>query len=313
MMKIGSAGDHQKREALSLLLSHLPTTERDEQVTELLEAEQQQLLSLEGLLVAHSKDQVRGALLYLMQPDRCAYVWQPVVIESDDSERIADMLLSEVLQRLQQENPWIAQCLLDPHARRDRARLARNGFPHLVDLHYLSRNLSEPIWESNAPPLETMTYREENNHHRFAKILERTYIDSLDCPGVQGTRTGDDAILSHKSTGVFLPDQWTLFQIAGKDVGVLILADHPEQNAWELVYMGLVPEARGAGYGREILRLGLCAARAAGKESLCLAVDSQNHYARRVYDEAGFQLAEVRSVHAFIPPWKSANATIHKL
>ena len=35
----------------------------------------------------------------------------------------------------------------------------------------------------------------------------------------------------------------------GRDVGVLLLADHPRARHWELMYMGLVPEARGTGLG----------------------------------------------------------------
>ena len=44
------------------------------------------------------------------------------------------------------------------------------------------------------------------------------------------------------------------FQIAqrsrrcgGSDVGVLLLTDHPVDGQWELLYMGLAPEARGGG------------------------------------------------------------------
>ena len=35
---------------------------------------------------------------------------------------------------------------------------------------------------------------------------------------------------------------------------MLLLADHPKARHWELMYMGLVPEVRGRGWGRQIAR-----------------------------------------------------------
>ena len=301
MISVFSATNDRKPAVLAVLLSHLPASEREQQIGELLEAEQEQLLSLDGLLAAVKDNQIVGAALFLMQPDRCAYVWQPVVLDSTDSTPVADALLSEMAKRVERENAWIGQCLIDPSETSDREALSRNGFPHLADLHYLSRPLTDPIPEPGDTLLTPISYGQGENHERFRQVIERTYIGSLDCPGIQGHRTGDDAILSHQSTGIFLPDQWTIVSDQRGDAGVLLLADQPDQQAWEVVYMGIVPEARGNRYGREMLLRGLAAAKAAGCEAVVLAVDSNNQFARRLYDGLGFQLTEIRSVHALIP------------
>ena len=94
-----------------------------------------------------------------------------------------------------------------------------------------------------------------------------------------------------------LPDQWLVFRDGGRDVGVLVFADHPEQNAWELVYMGVVAEARGRGFGREMVGIGLQSALRSGRDNLVLAVDGRNVFARRIYESFGFCGFDVKSVY----------------
>ena len=155
-----------------------------------------------------------------------------------------------------------------------------------------------------------MTFVPSENIERFGDLIQRTYAGSLDCPDLDGIRSGADAIASHSATGVFMPEQWTIARRAGQDVGVQIFADHPEQDAWELVYMGILPEARGRGYGKTMLLQGLHRARDGGRGSVLLAVDGRNRFARRVYDDLDFRLLETRSIHALFPTRNNANPQI---
>jgi ribosomal protein S18 acetylase RimI-like enzyme len=82
----------------------------------------------------------------------------------------------------------------------------------------------------------------------------------------------------------------------GRDVGVLLLADHPRAGHWELMYMGLVPEARGHGWGRHIARHAQWLARCAAVERIVLAVDAANRPALAMYERAGFAEWDRRSV-----------------
>ena len=56
----------------------------------------------------------------------------------------------------------------------------------------------------------------------------------------------------------------------------------------ELVYMGLVPEVRGHGWGLELVRRAQGIAGRCGRERLVLAVDAQNAPAVALYEAAGF-------------------------
>lgn len=69
---------------------------------------------------------------------------------------------------------------------------------------------------------------------------------------------------------------------------MLLLGDHPDQNAVELVYVGVTPEARGAGLGRRLVEEGLRLGRERERVALFLAVDERNSYAVSVYEDLGF-------------------------
>src|SRR5262249_11638790 len=84
---------------------------------------------------------------------------------------------------------------------------------------------------------------------RLAQIVQRTYVDTLDCPTIQGLRNVDDVLSTYKSVGIFDASRWFFVQHDNADVGCLLLADHPHHQNCELVYMGIVPEARGHGWG----------------------------------------------------------------
>ncbi len=81
-------------------------------------------------------------------------------------------------------------------------------------------------------------------------------------------------------------------------VGVLLLTHVPLRPAIELVYVGVVPQARGRSYGRLLVRLAIEAASRARKDHLMLAVDRRNHYALKIYGELGFTETDRR--HAWI-------------
>lgn len=307
-IQIAAAQGAAQRTALRLLLNHLPVPEREEEITRLQQSAADGSLSLQGLLLATCADRPVGAVLFLLQPDGCGFVWPPHVVPPDEAGEVADCLLSAVVRELDAAGVWLGQCVLDPDALADRRVLTRNGFPHLTNLHYLQRDLTDlPRGPHNRPEskdggpveegLSVEVVHPDQAGDRLAKLIERTYIDSLDCPALNGVRNGREAMATHRTTGVFLPEGWLIFREAGRDVGVLLFADQPEQNAWELAYMGVVPEARGRGIGRKMLQYGLQLAARSPRRFVLLAVDEDNCYARALYASAGFVPLSVKAVH----------------
>ena len=78
-------------------------------------------------------------------------------------------------------------------------------------------------------------------------------------------------------------------RIPGKPeaASVLLMAEVPGRDVWEVVYLGLTPAARGRGLGRAVLQHALELARTHVSQ-LELAVDCRNTPATRLYQSTGF-------------------------
>jgi mycothiol synthase len=295
MISVAPVDSARWTEALSLLFSRFSPAERDQRVAEVLGSGE---LDLTGLLIAEADGKPFGAGLYAMQADKTAFVWPPGVSSvADEPAHVADAILQEVGRRIDAAGAWLGQCLLEPDAHADRDALTRNGFAHFADLSFLLRSLSSPLPPVADIGFETVAFNPATNAGRFADVLEQTYIGTLDCPRLGGLRSGAEALAGHRLAGRFSPDRWKIYRVDNDDVGVLLLTDHPDQNTWEVVYMGIVPAWRGRGLGRAMLLAGLHDAQAAGTGAVTLAVDTANNYAKKIYEEVGFVEIGARAVH----------------
>ncbi|MFQ5730492.1 MAG: GNAT family N-acetyltransferase [Planctomycetaceae bacterium] len=298
-MRVQPAGEIDLRVALEILLRAVEPQQRERQIADALRERSIAGLSLDGLLLAARAGAPVGVILFVIQPDGCGFVWPPVVATQHDGETVADALLQAVTGRLDGAGAWIGQSLLDPGRPDDEARLTRNGFARLTQLDYLQRALS-PSLPEDEQRLQVVRADPTADERRLGELIERTYDRSQDCPGLTGLRTGRQAVAGHRTTGVLLPNGWFILRENGRDVGVLVLADQPDQHAWELVYMGVVPEARGRGFGEEIVRLALREAQGSNRDWLLLAVDRRNGPAQRVYQSYGFKAFDSKVV--FVRP-----------
>jgi ribosomal protein S18 acetylase RimI-like enzyme len=108
-------------------------------------------------------------------------------------------------------------------------------------------------------------------------------------------------LAGYKAVGIYDASRWFLvIQSEGegnvRDVGCLLLTEHPAEKNWELIYFGVVPLARGARLGIEIVRHAQWLMRQSRAERLVLAVDAANSPAIAVYAAAGFEAWDRRSV-----------------
>jgi ribosomal protein S18 acetylase RimI-like enzyme len=165
------------------------------------------------------------------------------------------------------------------------------GLQHAGDLLYLASDLAGAA----APPrgLQFEPYS-ESQEERMEKLVERTYESSLDFPILDGVRALEEVLDGYRHSGDYRPEFWRFVLQEEKDIGCLLLTPHAEA-AWELVYMGLVPQARGAGLGTAITAYAQGLVRAFGGRRLFLAVDAANSPAVASYRRAGFE------------PWREAS------
>ena len=113
-------------------------------------------------------------------------------------------------------------------------------------------------------------------------------------------RNLEEVLEGHQAQGIHNPEQWWLALQANEAVGVLLLAEISESQGWDLSYVGVVPEARGRGIGRELTCKALQEARAAGATQITLAVDTRNRPAWSLYLDLGFESFDRREVYLAI-------------
>ncbi|MGA1223606.1 MAG: GNAT family N-acetyltransferase [Phycisphaerales bacterium] len=220
----------------------------------------------------------------------------------------------------------IAQSLIEPIRGLDIEAFEAGGLQRIATLEYLERNLPRAgILESCSVPegwrIEAASTSAalsgsdplalgEDRRREIMSVLEASYRETLDCPGLAGLRRTGDVLDGHFGVGS-RTRHWLVARRArdGADAGeqpaegVCMLNAAPDNSTAELVYLGLAPEARGHGIARALLVEGLHRCSRSRIGAVSLAVDARNAPARALYESLGFRrvssrVALVRSLSA---------------
>lgn len=252
-------------------------------------------LDLHGLFVARRDTQFVGAAWGQVVPGRSAFCW-PACLVSGEPEETAIALQSAVDAYCNALHVSVVQAVLPVRAITPTVRLVRAGYQHLADLDYLvataerfprTRPTSELEFQSVTPDATP----------RLARLVEQTYTGSLDCAALDGVRAIQDVLAGYRETGQHRPDWWLLARFADQDVGCVLLADHPEHDQAELMYLGVAPPWRGRGWGVEITRFAQWLIAHVPRQRLVLAVDNLNWPAQGVYSATGFDHWDRRRIY----------------
>lgn len=286
----------QHAEALAMLVSRDPASERAGGIAAITTALRREGVSTATLVGAKRAATLTAAAWAQILPGKTALIWPPR-LEVNESETVGDQLQKFLDSQLEAAGIRMAQAVLPDRENLDAQRLLRVGYTHAADLLYLVNMLGQGRAEVATAEFnidfEQYTQAERN---RLSELIERTYVDTLDVPALDGMREMDDVLNGYEQTGIFSPERWFFIRHGDEDVGCLLLNDHPERQQWELVYMGIVPEARGNGWGGQAARFAQQLAIDAGREGLILAVDVSNEPAVDAYTRAGFFEVSRRSV-----------------
>lgn len=279
----------QRERALQVLLEN-----RSPEAQAALEAAAQSV-DEELLIAALRGEQVVGAVFAQRQPGKVALVWPPRTT-AEETGNTAGELFRELLDRLRLDGVQVVQAFPDVPGHADQQLLAAAGFEHVADLLYL---VCTEAGFPTAPPTLSIELEAccDANLARLSEVLERSYEGTLDCPRLNGVRSAEDVLETYRAAGVFDAARWFLVRANQQDVGCLLLADHPQDEQWELVYIGLVPAARGQGIGRDLVRQAQWLTRQAGRRRLVLSVDAANAPALGLYASEGFAAWDRRAIY----------------
>lgn len=287
-------------EAAALVLGDVAPASRPDIAPELFDRDDPAGARDEAVYVALSGGEVCGAAWGQRQPGNTAILWPPRFGPGGDIAA-AQPLVEAVAGELDAKAVGMTQVLLPEDDAATVAAIQAAGFRHLADLLYLTcEAMSFPTTRPDAGPLEFEPY-DASQRGRLSDVIERTYEGTQDCVALGASRQMDDVVAGYQATGRFDPANWLFVRADRQDVGVLLLADHLALGHLELVYMGLVPQFRGRGWGAQIARHAQWLARSAKAERIVLAVDAANAPALAMYRDTDFVVWDQRAVYARFP------------
>lgn len=245
-----------------------------------------------------SPDAIVGVAWVQRLPGETACLWAP-----PHQGPISGAIMQAAAAFVDEQKIPLTQLVVSPDDGYLEADCQAAGFPKFATLQYLYVDLGDarqPNLPQRTPTPVAPTFfgHAEREPSRLERLVEQTYIGTLDCPQLDGVRPLAEVLEGYRSQGTHRPEHWYLAQTEGQDVGALILAEHPGLGNWELVYMGVTADARGRGFGARIVEFAIDVAARHHAERLVLAVDAANEPALRVYGRLGFITWAERIVYA---------------
>jgi mycothiol synthase len=292
MTVIDQARPEEWQAALELAYQHMPTAMRHARVVQMLHMLDTGELDPAGIWIARQRHAITGVQICWALHGCSFLFWLP---EIRDARADKDALVQAALAWCRAQGGKLAQSIMPPADAGRAEPLLRQGFKRVTQLLYLEHNLQTLPAEATDglgfAPFDGAT------EGVFRETLTRTYEGTLDCPELNGVRTIDEILAGYRAARAGRSGFWSLVRMRGAPAGVLILTELLEEGAWDLSYIGVVPEHRRHGVGRAATCHGLRIAHAAGAAQMVIAVDVRNDPARRLYASLGFVEADVRDVY----------------
>lgn len=284
---ISVANREQWTPALELAFARLDTENRQTRVHETIELAESGKQSLDGLFIAAQGTRIIATLWATRSPGRTALI-SPPGIQNSVAESAIDQLFIRVNEWLGEHRVGIGQAILQENDAADEARFDRHGFHYVTDLRYM---YSPPNRFPTRQPETSLALGpySETDSQKLIDVIERTYVETLDCPALNGKRPWEDVLEGYRKTGDSGTEFWWMVTCEDRPAGCLLMTEHASFGQMELIYMGIVPEFRGRDFGRQLVSLGLWQASQRDQRGVVLAVDVKNEPAVRIYEQVGFQ------------------------
>jgi ribosomal protein S18 acetylase RimI-like enzyme len=208
---------------------------------------------------------------------------------------VLEPLLAAATHQGLEDGLSLVQALNEPAAP-EGTHLERAGFWLLASLAYMRLELRGPLKQSPGGPGLDWCPAADLPQGELEELIQRTYVDSLDCPALAGVRPMEDVMASHRSAGVYRPECWWACRREGQLAGCVLVNDSSHGAESELVYLGVASEHRGRGVGKALLGRAIEQGVRRGRRGLTLAADAANTPAVKLYKQAGLAVVRRREV-----------------
>ncbi len=210
---------------------------------------------------------------------------------AEGSEELAAELLVSQIDHLRRLGVPQIQAVVPDHDKATPRLVVRAGLNSLTHVQHQWLDLEGMGSQAPTPQMSSLLWRPADTfaRSRFARLIEGTFEQTLDCPVLNGLRDSsqvlDGFLDGRRLRGI--GKLWEVLEFRGELAGCLLLQPH-DQGILELSYLGLLPQARGNGLGKQLVQRAIAQAVNRQTQALVAAVDEQNWPAIDLYSQFGF-------------------------
>ncbi|MEW4561550.1 GNAT family N-acetyltransferase [Bremerella sp. JC770] len=288
---------HEYLDVLSLLFDRFPQASRESLYRWVRNAYQQRPDIFKGLIMMGRHGRVHAATWAYRLPGSQLMLWRTNYSQSLEVS-VRRYFLGEVNRYLAASDAAIAWMSIKPEDEKTRQDLEWLAFEKVTDLATMVSPLRR-VEEVGLPcGVSLQAFDHQLHRDRLINVVNSAREGSLDCPVMDKLRDAKDVVEGHLYRDGCNSSDWCLVQQDGEDVGCLLLSHHADQPQAELVYFALLPQVRGHGMGRELIRFVQFKAKSKGADYLSLTCDIDNHPAWKTYCQTGFVEVDRWEFHA---------------
>lgn len=253
----------------------------------------------EGLWVYQQQGRIEGAIWVQPLGNATAQLWLP-----RQQGPIGQALLRAAYRWVAEQGITFCHTVLPPNHYVWETTLFAHNMTRLAELHYLSGSItSSPLVSSSNKPaaIQLQAFTELDESAQKA-LIDGVSQESLDCADLREALSSETLLAGFYQKAPHAPHHWYSVHVDGQLVGVLLLSPLKDL-CWELLLMGVVPQWRGKGIGREVLQAAFRLAAQEGATEMVLTVDALNMPAQRLYQRAGLDRYAEQRLLAWKAPY----------
>jgi len=222
---------------------------------------------------------------------------QNVITAETETDETVLALVNGIDQEFQKQEVSFSMMILQESSYNLQPILKKSGYDSLCQVETLYQQLISERDQPVPPTLEFIPGA-ESDPAALISMIEATYQQSLDCPKLQEMRSTHEILVGYQNQGSIPTGGWSFVHHDNTAIGCLLMTAFRGERHWELTYFGLIPEARGRGWGIQVVEQACSRAAKAGAELLITTVDRTNRPALAIYKQLGFILLEKNEIYA---------------
>ena len=253
----------------------------------------------EAHLVAERFGRIVGRMESVLNEPHSAVLIDPIVCDGEDVEEIASALIDEGLRVARSIGVAQIELILEsylPYLEPLGDLVARLGFRRSFEKALYARDRADFPQAASARPLEFRTIADLGDTAAIRVIgevlkarLNRFEMDVA--PSLMYQQLKDLC----RRNGVFHPEDWQIAYQRGREVGIVMPAlTELVTRRGTILFVGVVPEARGRGLGLALTLKGIRTIAPRAPTALLDSTDVQNRPMRRILEKLGYHLTAVQ-------------------